>query len=559
MESKHIRRDFNANVMNRRHWGEDEWLIEIYKFRADTVQTYLLNNVEAKKGVAKPWKAWDGYYPHEDGGSTLTTISFDYEVKEGEAGNYRIDCMYSTIAQTDALQTSLNNVIKIDGTAVKNDHDWLVYPQYNGRNCKTIHLDEGKHTIEYEFTDTIFLGAIVRKVETYRGDNQNKYFLTIKTFDFQQANDLSVDEFTCTIQYWHKLDDETNVSGYLFDFSDEVNFYIKAPDGKMKQLFGGYISTVTVDENLQLMTLSCAGRLRDLEHRYTYPEYVLLGGDKDTIQYIEDNTYYDLQTYSQVLEHLLTHAEVPIGSNLIDMSRLKEVDYSRSPYLKFYGGKRDKVLVKKNVEVTNYDDSIMLRNSTKTQKYHSVKLFDSNNKAYDISKNPTFFLQYGMGEPKYEGESDVGRTTFNSRIGSVIISSDVKKQAQSIPTGTGIQGFRDLKNWIHTHINGEYNISDFYQKPSTTLKRRRGNCCCQTELLLDLANAKGLMNDSNIKAYYGHDCNGKGQGHVYAIIHVGSTKYIVDSTNNYWNVKSPFSRRIGASLCHKTEYPKKPF
>ena len=558
MESKHIRRDFNANVQKRVHYGEDEWLIEIYKNRADTVKTYLVNDVTCKKGKQKSWKAWEGYYPKSES-DTLTTVSFEYEAIED--GNYRIDCMYSTTETTDALQISLNNIIKVDGVAVENDHDWLVYPQYNGRNCKTVYLKKGKHTITYQFEKTIFLGAIVRKIETYKGDNKNKHFLTIKTFEFRQANDLSVDEFECNIQYWHKLDDETNISGYLFDFSDEVNFYIKAPNGKMKQLFGGYISTVTVDNDLKLMTLHCASRLRDLEHRYCYPNYVLLGGDKDTIQFIEDNAYYDLDNYSQVLQHLLTHSEVPIRSNLIDTAKLREVDYSRNPYLKFYGSKRDEPLVKKYVDVLPFSNSIMVRNSPNTQKYDSLKLFDSKGKAYDISKNPTFFIQYGMGEAKYEGVADISDRgeSSSSVVGTAVISTNVRKQAEALTIGTGIQGFRDLKNWIHSHITGEYNISDFYQKPSTTLKRRRGNCCCQTELLLDMAYVKGLMNNPNVKAYYGHDCNGKGQGHVYAIIHIGNTKYIVDSTNNLWNQKSPFSKRIGASLCHKTRYPKKPF
>ena len=555
MESKHIRRDFNANVQHKRHYGEDYWLLEIHKQKQDTVQTYLADQVKSN-GVIKKFNAWDGVYAKS--GNNLT-LSFSYEAKE--EGDYRIDCLYGTTDSVEMLAEPMNNAIFIDGVKVKNDHDWMVYKQYNSRNCKTVHLKKGKHTIEYHFSKTIFVGAIVRQIETYKGDNLNGEFLTIKSFDFKQANDLSVDEFECNIQYWHRLDDETNISGYLFDFSDEVTFKIKAPNGKMTNLFGGYISTVTVDEDLKLMTLHCSGRLRDLEHRYTYPEYVLLDGDSDVLQYRLGDSFYNLETYTQVLEHLLTHSEVSIGSNLIDMGRIKGTTYSKSPYLKFYGSNKNKVLVKKNVEVTEYDNCIMLRNSPKTNVTQSVKLFDSGNKAYDLNKNPTFFIQYGMGVEKYEGITENKVDTSTYKVGTTTISSNVSSQAKRIVprVSSSLQTIKDLHRWNYSHIKWE-NVSGFYQGTTTTLRRGRANCCCKAELLLEMAYSLGIIDGNNVKAYFVHEKNNSTMaGHVYCRFIINGTRYTVDPTTHNFGSIASFCKLNHTKVVKVTAFPKRPF
>lgn len=554
MESKHIRRDFNANVQHRMHYDQDNWLMEIHKQRMDTAKTYLANDVQGTGGKIKSWKAWDSYTPT----STISTISFTYDAKE--TGDYRIDCLYSTTVNTDAVMIPLNNSIIIDDKTVKNDHNWIVYPQYHSRNCKTVKLTKGKHTIKFKFDRTIFLGAYVRKIDTYNADNHNKEKLTIKTFDFKQANDLSPDEFSCTIQYWHGLDDETNVSGYLFDYMDEVTFSIKDKTDKWNIMFGGYISTITVDEDLKLMTISCAGRLKDLEKRYVYPEYLLLGGDDEGMVYRSGTNYYDLDSYSQVLSHLLTHAEIPIQSNLVDMGNIKSTNFIKKPYLKFYGKNKNKVLKKNNVEVKEFDNCIQLRNTTKTKVTQSVKLFDAGNKTYDLSKTPTFFIQYGMGEEKYEAKSEEKSKVGDAKVGSSTISSDVSKQAHAITSGSSMTSVKDLHRWISHHIPHEWR-RNFYQTPSTTLKRMRANCCCKTELLLDMCDAMGVF-DNNISAYYVNEGNGN-KGHVYALFKYTSNNktksLIVDPSTKSWGVKCNYSLRNKLKTLKTTKYPNKPF
>ena len=555
MESKHIRREFNANVQNRQHYTKKKWLLEIHKQRMDTVETYLADDVEVKNAKITNWRAWDSCNPN----SSKSTISFTYDAPED--GDYRIDCLYSTIANTEKLMLSLNNTIKIDGKVVKNDHDWLVYPQYHSRNCKTVHLTKGKHTITYEFLNTIFLGAILRKVETYRGGNYNNEYLTMHTFNNKQSNDLSVNTFSCTMQYWHGLDDETNISGYLFDFDDEVNFSIETNNGKMKQIFGGYVSTISVDKDLKLMTINCGDRLRDLDIRYCYPEYVLLGGTEDMPQYRLGNSYYDLENYSEVLQHLLTHAEITLNSNLKDMGSLKSTVYARNPYLKFYGNNKNKVLVKNNVEVKEFDNCIQLRNSTKTKTTQAVKLFDSKGKAYDLSKTPTFFIQYGMGEEKYEAKSEEQSTVEEIKVGTSTISSDVRLQAKKITSGNGMNAVKDLHRWVSAHITHEW-VKGFYQKPSTTLKRGKGNCGCKAWLLMDLCDALGVFNNG-IVGYYVHEHNNSnGKGHYYCLFKYQSngktvTK-IVDPSTKQYGVKADFCKRYNLKEVKRTKYPTRP-
>lgn len=556
MESKHIRRDFNANVQNRQHYTKKKWLLEIRKQRRDTVEIYLAHDIKGKNGEIKGWRAWEGYYPSKN----RSTISFTYDVKE--EGDYQIDCLYSTTIDTDKMIDALNNTIKIDGKVVKNDHSWVVYPQYHSRNIKTVYLKKGKHTITYELNDTIFVGAIVRKIELYKGSNYNDQYLTLHTFNTKHTNDLSVGEFTCTFQYWHALDDETNVSGYLFDFSDEVNFSIQLPNGKMKRIFGGYISTISVDKDLKLMTINCADRIRDLTVRYCYPEYVLLGGTEEMPQYRLGHSYYDLENYSEVILHMLTDAETRIHTNIKDMGSLKSSVYRRNPYLKFYGSNKDKVLVKNNVEVKEFDNCIQLRNTTKTKTTQSVKLFDSKGKAYDLSKTPTFFIQYGMGEEKYEAKTEEKSKVDNNKVGTQTISSDVKTQAQAITkNSTGGMGLvKDLHRWVSSHITHEWR-GMFYQTPSTTLKRGKGNCGCKAWLLMDMCDAVGVFDSGNIVGYYVWEHNySSGAGHYYCLFKNTQTgkSTIVDPSTRKYGVKTGFCKRENLKPIKYTKYPTRP-
>lgn len=91
---------------------------------------------------------------------------------------------------------------------------------------------------------------------------------------------------------------------------------------------------------------------------------------------------------------------------------------------------------------------------------------------------------------------------------SGLVSDKVKKKAKSIVgNSTGIAAAKKLAKWVGKHIKHEKR-EGFYQSPAKTLKRKRGNCCCQTDLFLQMCDATGVT--SKYTCQY---------------IHVGTMKY----------------------------------
>lgn len=82
------------------------------------------------------------------------------------------------------------------------------------------------------------------------------------------------------------------------------------------------------------------------------------------------------------------------------------------------------------------------------------------------------------------------------------ISSKVKNLAKKIVgSSSGWEAARKLAKWVGKNINHE-TAPGFYQTPEMTLERKRGNCCSQTDLFLQMCAAVGL--NKNHKLYYVH-------------------------------------------------------
>lgn len=97
------------------------------------------------------------------------------------------------------------------------------------------------------------------------------------------------------------------------------------------------------------------------------------------------------------------------------------------------------------------------------------------------------------------------------------IDPEIKLLAFSIiGDSTDLDAARKLTNWVGKNIAYEKD-DGFYQSPIETLNRRLGNCCCQTDLLLQMMDAVGLTKNHEI--YYIHVGTNKfGQRHFFAMI-----------------------------------------
>lgn len=81
------------------------------------------------------------------------------------------------------------------------------------------------------------------------------------------------------------------------------------------------------------------------------------------------------------------------------------------------------------------------------------------------------------------------------------VAKKVKERAKNIVGGdTGVKAAKLLAQWISKNIKTEDRIG-FYQTPSKTLSRKKGNDACKTDLLIQMCDAVGVQN-SGIGVYY---------------------------------------------------------
>ena len=584
--SKHIRRNFNMSAHRNIHYSSDYWLAEITRFDRKYLGKYYYetNNItKSSNCTIKKWKPWSSFQSKD---KKIFTLTFSYNCPY--EGDYRIETLYSNLNINDYNKNKMNANKKlnmsytIDNKKVDNQHEWFTYSQYDGLNIIEKHFTEGEHTFTLSCDPmAVILGIIIKPYAIYKGDNLNQEYLTIKDFDFKQANDFSVDELNLNLQYWHELDCDDSRSGFIFDYRDEINFYIsptvQASDifvtpidkTKKKQIFGGYISTVSVDDDLQKMSINCASRLTDLTDRYIYPEYILLGGNESVDSYKRGNSFYDLENYAQVIRQLLSHPQVPIKSNIKANGTIDDSKYTKSPRVLLGSGKgRKKVVSKSNVEVEYNANNVQLRNGTKTNVVQSVCLFKENSKKYDITNFPTFYITYGMDEPL----SQTSLTKFESEhmaLQGINVAKEIKAVVDLIKPRRGIKGAEDIFNWVIRHIQYD-NYSRFQRKPVSILKhpKRGANCCDMARLNANLLYASGLLTDPEhkIKCYY-INANGvkfrtRTLGHVYLQLKYQRadkswTTCYMDTTST--RVKFGQKNGKGGHQVGKSEFPKLPF
>ena len=88
------------------------------------------------------------------------------------------------------------------------------------------------------------------------------------------------------------------------------------------------------------------------------------------------------------------------------------------------------------------------------------------------------------------------------------ISDNIKKLAKKIVgKSKDIAAAKKLAKWVRKHIVHETRPG-FYQSPDTTLLRRMGNCCCHSDLFLQMCVAIGLD-----------------KTHKLGFVHVGTEKF----------------------------------
>lgn len=556
--SRHITRNYNANKTNRIRYDDDDFTCQIFRFDKTSEKHYTPSNgtVTHENGVNKQFHGMPCFRSKND---KPMTIKFTYDAKESSS-NYRLELLFANSHKETPTSDPKGNLkasatIKVNDEILKNSMSMVGTDVNFSRNYQYCTLKKGLNKIEYTLSsNTLFLGLAVKKFEIWEAKRHNTKDdkLTMIKATVEHTNELNINTMTAEFMYHHELDElldptnsNANRSGLIFDYRDEINLYIKDTNGVDRQVFGGYISTATIDDDsLTKMTLECADRLIDLDRRYCLSEIVMNGylgnENEDYGAYVDYRRNYT--NYSDPLKFLLNNSEIllksnlKIGDSLVDRTNKKLADYRNGGYTK---------LTPSNMSASVFDKSITLRNGSDTLKPQSMVIYDDdvNKDTVLLNEYPNIFFHYGLGAEKWEEKVEETKTVTIQ--GSTQAKSTWVNRANKITSATGNNAIKPIWQWCYSQLKYVYK-KNFYQSAEKTYSTKKGNCCCQTEVLLNLLNAKGV---TDLKYCHSHNSSG---GHIFAKV---NGMYLDPTTRNgYGN----YIRRYNP-IVKVTDFPNKPF
>ena len=556
--SRHIKRNFNANKTNRIRYDDDDFTCQILRYDKTFEKHYTPSNNTIESVTNGEKKTFNGMECYQSLNDKQMTVRFKYNAKETSA-NYRLELLFANTHKETATSKAKGSLkasatIKVNEEQLENSM-WLIGTDVNfSRNYQYCTLKEGENTIEYVLSsNTLFIGLAVKKYEIWEAKRHNTKNdkLTMIKATVEHTKDFNINTMTCEFMYYHELDElleptdpNSNRSGLIFDYRDEINLYVKDTSGGTQQVFGGYISTVEVDDDLTKVTMECADRLIDLDRRYCLSEVTI--NNYQTDENADYSSFVDLKknynNYSDPLKFLLNNNEIYLNSNLkigdalVDRVSKNLATYRTGGYTK---------LTKSNMPFSVNSGSITVRNGADTLKPQSLVIYDDsvNNDTVLLNEYPNLYLHYGLGVEKWE---EKGETTNTVTVqGSTKASQTWINRANKITSATGNNAIKPIWQYCYSQIKYVYK-KNFYQSAEKTWSTKKGNCCCQTEVLLNLLNAKGVTD-----LHYCHSHNSKG-GHIFAKV---NGKYLDPTTYKGYG---DYIRTYGSPV-KITDFPNKPF
>ena len=244
--------------------------------------------------------------------------------------------------------------------------------------------------------------------------------------------------------------------------------------------------------------------------------------------------------------------------NFTSISHLNEEIDNSSGYLnltKDYAGNNDeKVILNKSVTIEGNSHSLYLNstgfeiNNDSAVVFKNINFTISNNVTFNTTANITFIDCIF----NYNNISNCANAYIEyswSYVGAVP-ESIVKLAKEIVGKSKDLAAAKKLAIWVGKNIKHESNAG-FYQSPVETLNRKKGNCCCQTDLFLQMCHAVGIT--KNHKVCYVHTGNILfGQRHFYAMIDNLCIDVDARPTNPWGHAND--GRRVFAV----TEYPMLP-
>ena len=383
--SRHIKRNFNANKSNRIRYDDDDFTCQIFRYDKTFEKHYTPNNNTIEEITNGEKKTFCGMSCYRSLNDKQMTIKLKYKAKE-TSSNYRLELLFANTHKETATSQAKGSLkasatIKVNGETLKNSMAMVGTDVNFSRNYQYCTLQQGENTIEYVLSsNTLFIGLAVKKYEIWEAKRHNTRNdkLTMIKASVEHTKDFNINTMTCEFMYYHELDElleptnpNSNRSGLIFDYRDEINLYVKDTNGNDSLCFGGYISTVEVDDNLEKVTMECADRLIDLDRRYCLSEVTInnyqTGENEDYSSFVDLKKNYN--NYSDPLKFLLNNNEIylnsnlKIGDSLVDRVSKNLATYRTGGYTK---------LTKSNMPFTVNSNSITVRNGADTLKPQSL-------------------------------------------------------------------------------------------------------------------------------------------------------------------------------------------
>lgn len=525
----HITRDFDANRTNRIRYDQDQYKLEIYKFDKTKEATYTLNDniTKTSNTTITKFNGLLGYKSNNKNKPML--LSFTYESEEA-SDNFRLECLYANTyfkglnPEEDPKTHNNRPIVKVlvNNKEIKTGIGvWASNDTNYNRHYSYVSLKKGKNKIQYIFyPNVMFFGLAIKKYDIWTASRIKDQLISndkleLISAETSRTKNFGIDTLKCEFMYYHGLDEKlaptnlnANRSGFVFDYRDEINLYIWDTKNHRQQVFGGYISTCTVNDDLTVLTLECANRLIDLDRRFCLSE-IKLKGDKnnDNIEYTEGLDFLKrYNTYGDAIAFLLKTSEVPLmhnikrGKGVVRRKNYKLASYGKGGYNKFN---------LKNITASVNKDYVTIRNGADRFKAQSITIFDAKDKKINLNNYPNMFIKYGLGREVYN-ETIKHKEVIIENSG---ISKSVVNYANGITKSTGNAGLKALFTEIANEIKTDTS-KGFNKTPAKVISSKKGNDCCKTELLLDMCNYKNIPN-----LQYVYIKNKKtNRGHIFARI-----------------------------------------
>ena len=431
MDSKHITRDFSAHRKNVIRPVDEYVKLEIFSFDPQYTKVYTRENgnLQGFDNASKTsWKSWT-CYKSTDGQNPMV---FDLTYNCLEEGEYRIDLVYE---QSNHIYSKGNTSKDLLGHWKCSQEDNVIFDNdalFSGENnvikriCTFKHLNRGVTDLRFEVPfNCYFMGAIIRKVKTFVGDNyygnalgSEEGNLVLTSASVSNSDMVKPTEVQAEILYDDALECDLSPSGFYIDYHDEVNFYVKDNDNEVRRVFGGYISSILPDSDRTKLTIACADRLVDGQNKYILDLMALKQGTKSQ----KDDEYSDSMTknfdnYPQALKYLCDIHEVTLKSNITKDFTVDGEKFHKGVSITYGSNKKIKKVETTNGYSKASKNYILLRNKPSSEKKQVWTLYDASKVAKtppNITQYPYMHIIYGLGDVKTETKSKQSEKVDNS-------------------------------------------------------------------------------------------------------------------------------------------------